>query len=603
MSVNSQILNIINDIEELNEETSTINGNIETINSDIEGLGNSKQNKIQVTDTIQISKLKTQYVTLSLTGQDLQTTLDGKQIKITDNDYLSISDVNILQTTLDAKQIKITDNDYLSISDVSGLTTALENVQPTDINISDVINLQTTLDGKQNILKAGTNISIDADTNTISASGSGGTSLDGSTDITVANITCDNITANTSSTIQAPIIHATGSLILNKNINETINVLTDKQDTITNITDIGPRQIICNSIIGRNDSVITSDIIRAKDSLNFLKNNVYLNVSTELDSKQIKITENDYLSISDVSGLTAALENTQPTDINISDVINLQTSLNAKQTKITENNFLSISDITGLSDKFKTKQDVITKNDNFIIDSMYVTPLGTKTTINPAQTGELRASILKVEHDTLGLINVAESINTLTTSVNGKQGEILSTSNLTLGTLDANGLITCGDLTINGEGIQTLVDNASGSGLTKSDIDGKQDILTAGTNITINTTTDTTTNITTNTISATGEVKQSDLNKYQLNLSATSLLTIATLNVMSELGVSTISDVPGEITCDSLIVGGTDIDTKIANASSSSDFDAFNVTVSYSGFYRTTSLRTIGLFNTIRVNT
>ena len=39
MSVNSQILNIINDIEELNEETSTINGNIETINSDIEGLG------------------------------------------------------------------------------------------------------------------------------------------------------------------------------------------------------------------------------------------------------------------------------------------------------------------------------------------------------------------------------------------------------------------------------------------------------------------------------------------------------------------------------------------------------------------------------------
>ena len=46
MSVNSQILNIINDIEELNEETSTINGNIETINSDIEGLGKSKQNKI-----------------------------------------------------------------------------------------------------------------------------------------------------------------------------------------------------------------------------------------------------------------------------------------------------------------------------------------------------------------------------------------------------------------------------------------------------------------------------------------------------------------------------------------------------------------------------
>ena len=82
MSVNSQILNIINDIEELNEETSTINGNIETINSDIEGLGNSKQNKIQVTDTIQISQLKAQYIKMTLSGADLQTTLDGKQTKI-----------------------------------------------------------------------------------------------------------------------------------------------------------------------------------------------------------------------------------------------------------------------------------------------------------------------------------------------------------------------------------------------------------------------------------------------------------------------------------------------------------------------------------------
>ena len=42
---------------------------------------------------------------------------------------------------------------------------------------------------------------------------------------------------------------------------------------------------------------------------------------------------------------------------------------------------------------------------------------------------------------------------------------------------------------------------------------------------------------------------------------------------MSELGVSTITDVPGEITCDTLIVGGNDIDTlinsKISESSSS----------------------------------
>jgi hypothetical protein len=35
MSVNSQFLGIVNDIEEFNEETTTINGNIETMNSDI----------------------------------------------------------------------------------------------------------------------------------------------------------------------------------------------------------------------------------------------------------------------------------------------------------------------------------------------------------------------------------------------------------------------------------------------------------------------------------------------------------------------------------------------------------------------------------------
>jgi len=39
---------------------------------------------------------------------------------------------------------------------------------------------------------------------------------------------------------------------------------------------------------------------------------------------------------------------------------------------------------------------------------------------------------------------------------------------------------------------------------------------------------------------------------------------------MSSLGVSTITDVPGEITCDSLLVGGTDINTLIDNKIGSS---------------------------------
>ena len=91
-------------------------------------------------------------------------------------------------------------------------------------------------------------------------------------------------------------------------------------------------------------------------------------------------------SISDVVGLSSALENVQPTDINISDVTNLQTSLDGKQTNITDNSYLSISDVSGLSSALENvqptdinisnvtnlestlvgKQDLITINDNLI---------------------------------------------------------------------------------------------------------------------------------------------------------------------------------------------------------------------------------------------
>ena len=46
----------------------------------------TKQNNITVLDTIQISKLKTQYITMSLTGQDLQRTLNDLEGTITNLD-------------------------------------------------------------------------------------------------------------------------------------------------------------------------------------------------------------------------------------------------------------------------------------------------------------------------------------------------------------------------------------------------------------------------------------------------------------------------------------------------------------------------------------
>jgi len=106
MSVNSQILNIIHDIEELNEETTAINENIVTINGTLENLEDNKQNKIQVTDNIQISKLKTQYITMSLTGNDLQSTINlidtdigKKQDKLIAGTKITIDENNNISST------------------------------------------------------------------------------------------------------------------------------------------------------------------------------------------------------------------------------------------------------------------------------------------------------------------------------------------------------------------------------------------------------------------------------------------------------------------------------------------------------------------------
>jgi hypothetical protein len=56
-------------------------------------LEDTKQNNITVLDTIQISKLKTQYITMTLRGQDLQTTLSILGNQLGSNDTM----INALQ--------------------------------------------------------------------------------------------------------------------------------------------------------------------------------------------------------------------------------------------------------------------------------------------------------------------------------------------------------------------------------------------------------------------------------------------------------------------------------------------------------------------------
>jgi len=146
---------------------------------------------------------------------------------------------------------------------------------------------------------------------------------------------------------------------------------------------------------------------------------------------------------------------------------------------------------------------------------------------------------LAVAGNATDISNNSSSIDSLNTLVSGKQDKIITTTALSLASVDASGLATCGSLTIAGQDIQTYVDNASGSGLTKSDINGKQDKLTL-----------------------------------------TSSVSIETLNVKEFDGsLTTPPVVPGQITCDSLLVDNVDIDTKISSAIKSS-FTGFNATTS-----------------------
>jgi len=108
MSSNSQILNIINDIEELKDETTTLNNNVYTINNNIQILEDTKQNNITVLDTIQIFKLKSQYITMTLTGQDLQSTLT-----------ILNGDIIALQGRLDTEEPKITALETLTATHTS----------------------------------------------------------------------------------------------------------------------------------------------------------------------------------------------------------------------------------------------------------------------------------------------------------------------------------------------------------------------------------------------------------------------------------------------------------------------------------------------------
>ena len=123
-----------------------------------------------------------------------------------------------------------------------------------------------------------------------------------------------------------------------------------------------------------------------------------------------------------------------------------------------------------------------------------------------------------------------------------------------MATLDATGQITCGDLTVGGSTIQNLVDNASGGGLTQSDLNLKQNKLTAGTNII----SDSSTIV----ISATVGVTQSDLSSFQPQLNSNVSITTGPISSSSIIARSDAAISASTIRAGTdLLIGSGDIST------------------------------------------
>ena len=102
------------------------------------------------------------------------------------------------------------------------------------------------------------------------------------------------------------------------------------------------------------------------------------------------------------------------------------------------------------------KEDSIDIYSNLILNSMYITPFTTKTRTSLAGNGKLRASILTVEDDTLGTINVGESIISLNST---KQNKLIAGTNISIDS-------------------ETNTISATGSSsVSQSELDSKQNIL------------------------------------------------------------------------------------------------------------------------------
>jgi len=564
MSLNTQLLNVVNDIEEINEQTEAINNSITTINGNIEGLGNNKQGKIQVTDTIQISKLKTQNVTMTLTGKDLQETLDGKQNLITKNDNFIIDSMYVTplgnKTTVNPAQTGELRASILTVEDDTLGT----------INVGESINSLNS--SKQDILNAGTNITIDSETNTISASGAdvlSQTELDSKqailNDISIneisafkANLLNLNInngifnyngntfesllnakqtafktgatqSNNTLNVYEANILGGTSNFTLNGTTLQAL--LNQKQNSLTSSSNITTGTISSSTITvdggsSIEEKFITSQVLTATANL-IVKGT---NVMTEIGTKQDKLTPGENITILD-NIISAKNDGASALNVNsniITGTIDSGTITGRSGTTIQAPTISATSDLlvgtTNIITELSNKQPILNaQNVNIItgtIDSGTIT--GRSGTTIQAPTILASSDLL------VGTTNII-------TELGNKQQSLNQGLAITTGQIDCGPIVSRSGSKIQGPIIQALDNLLIGVDET--------DVLV-------------------------------EINKKQTQLTRTSAISINSLNVSSDT-TSAQTKVEGQITCDSLLVNGVNINSSTGSTTGSTDIISF----------------------------
>jgi hypothetical protein len=564
MSLNTQLLNVVNDIEEINEQTAAINNSITTINGNIEGLGNNKQGKIQVTDTIQISKLKTQNVTMTLTGKDLQETLDGKQNLITKNDNFIIDSMYVTplgnKTTVNPAQTGELRASILTVEDDTLGT----------INVGESINSLNS--SKQDILNAGTNITIDSETNTISASGAdvlSQTELDSKqailNDISIneisafkANLLNLNInngifnyngntfesllnakqtafktgatqSNNTLNVYEANILGGTSNFTLNGTTLQAL--LNQKQNSLTSSSNITTGTISSSTITvdggsSIEEKFITSQVLTATANL-IVKGT---NVMTEIGTKQDKLTPGENITILD-NIISAKNDGASALNVNsniITGTIDSGTITGRSGTTIQAPTISATSDLlvgtTNIITELSNKQPILNaQNVNIItgtIDSGTIT--GRSGTTIQAPTILASSDLL------VGTTNII-------TELGNKQQSLNQGLAITTGQIDCGPIVSRSGSKIQGPIIQALDNLLIGVDET--------DVLV-------------------------------EINKKQTQLTRTSAISINSLNVSSDT-TSAQTKIEGQITCDSLLVNGVNINSSTGSTTGSTDIISF----------------------------